>query len=536
MRADPLGLRVEGAADAAAVEDADGSRWSCSELYAAEERVAGRLAEAGLLPGDVVLGLVPRTPAGVAIVRGAVRAGCALALADPRWSQREVESFRALVGPRALLHVGQPRRGLEGLDRSSRREIELPERDPGRRERLAVTRFEGAERWTSDPGADERAGSRARPSETLIRTSGSGGTPRAVRLDPDNHRASARATTRRMKLVAEDRLAASLSFAHVGGVALIWRAAASGARLVTAGDRFEPTEWNRLIDTGRVTVASVVPVALRRLLDDRGERSPPPGFRGVLVGGAACPASLIERAFDAGFPVWSTYGLTEAASQVATAPPERVRRKPGGVGRPLSGTEVCPGPDGELLVRGPTVMRGYLEQAGRGRPAVTAESIAGRERLPATAESTAGRLTEDGWLHTGDAGYLDEDGDLWISGRLDNRILTGGETVGPQEIEACLVSHPAVREAAVVGLPDEEWGERVVAVVRLEPGCRVETAELDAFARENLSGGRRPRGWLVVRELPRTANGKLDRAATRQLAARDANAVDGGTSVRQPRR
>jgi O-succinylbenzoic acid--CoA ligase len=332
--------------------------------------------------------------------------------------------------------------------------------------------------------------------QAILWTSGTAGRPRGVALPFSALEASARASQDRLGLRPDDVWLASLSPAHVGGLALVVRTLLLGSRLVAVG-AFEVGAASALIDgRGRpegvaVTHVSVVPTQLLRLLDARGGSPPPASFRCALVGGAGAPAGLVARAQEHGWPIALTYGLTEAASQVATAPPALIRRKPGTVGKPLSGVEVRIAGDGEILVRGPTLASGY---------------VASGEAL----------LGEDGWLHTGDLGRLDADGDLWVSGRRVDRIVSGGVTVDAVEVEEALRAHPAVRDAGVVGLPDEEWGERVGAWV--EPAvldAPPPVADLDAFLRARLSAAKLPRVYRVSPGLPRNANGKLDRSAVR---------------------
>jgi len=239
-----------------------------------------------------------------------------------------------------------------------------------------------------------------------------------------------------------------------------------------------------------VTHASLVPTQLLRLLEARDDRPAPPTFRCALVGGAHAPPQLVARALDAGWPLALTYGMTEMTSQVATAPPDLVRRKPGAVGAPLEGVELRIAGDGEILVRGATLARGLM----------------GPTRA----------LTDDaGWYHTGDLGRLDEEGHLWVTGRCSDRIVSGGVTVDPREVEAVLRAHPAVVDVCVVGLPDAEWGEKVVAAVVPVEGA-FDLEDVDGWSRARLGAPRRPRRWLLVDALPLNANGKVDRGEVRR--------------------
>jgi O-succinylbenzoic acid--CoA ligase len=199
-----------------------------------------------------------------------------------------------------------------------------------------------------------------------------------------------------------------------------------------------------------------------------------------------------------------TYGLTEAASQVATMTPRDAMRKPGSVGKPLMFTQIRiadergatmpPHQVGEIVIRGPTVMRGYFQNA----------------------EATR-QVLQSGELHTADLGYMDDDGDLWLVQRRSDLIVTGGENVYPAEVERILRRHPAVEDVVVVGLPDAVWGQRVAAAVVLKPGQQISAAELDAHARTMLAGYKLPREICFVQRLPVLSNGKLDRATVREF-------------------
>jgi len=296
--------------------------------------------------------------------------------------------------------------------------------------------------------------------------------------------ASARASRERLGLAPSDRWLGSLSPAHVGGLALLTRAAALGSGVVLRG-AFRAETFLALAEEGAITHASLVPTMLHQVLAALGKGRAPPSLRCVLLGGAPAPEALLAEALAAGFPMALTYGLTEASSQVATAEPDLVLRKPGTVGAPLPGVEVSVAEEGELLVRGPTVAPGLADG--------------------------------DGWLRTGDLARMDGDGHLWIVGRASDRIISGGVKVDPAEVEAVLSGHPGVLEAAVVGLPDPEWGERVVAAVVSVHGRGPSEAELGEKVRAALSAAKWPRAWRFVEALPRNATGKVDREGVRAL-------------------
>jgi O-succinylbenzoic acid--CoA ligase len=216
----------------------------------------------------------------------------------------------------------------------------------------------------------------------------------------------------------------------------------------------------------------------------------------VLLGGGPAPRELLRRARSLGFPIATTYGLTETASQVATLPLALARRDGDAVGVPLfpselrivspDGVALPPGQPGEIAVRGPTLMKGYL-----GRPAETATAL------------------RNGWLHTGDVGVLDPAGFLRVLDRRSDLIVSGGENVYPAEVEAALREHPAVGDAGVAGEPDPRFGRRVAAWVVLRADARATAPELDAFCRARIAGYKIPRAFHFVAELPRGPSGKL---------------------------
>ena len=314
---------------------------------------------------------------------------------------------------------------------------------------------------------------------SIIYTSGTTGRPKGAILTYANHWWSAVASALNLGLLPDDRWLACLPMFHVGGLSILLRSVICGTTIVVH-DRFDAALANRAIGEHGVTIVSAVGAMLDRMLLERGERPYPRTLRCILLGGGPAPLPLLERAIRAGAPVVQTYGLTETASQVVTLAPEDAVTKLGSAGKPLMGSQVRIAADGEILVRGPTVSPGYLHQP-----------------------------PHDAWLHTGDLGYLDGDGYLYVLDRRDDLIISGGENIYPAEVEAVLVAHPAVREAGVIGLPDAEWGQTVGAVVALEPGSAATAAELIAFCRQRLAGYKVPRRIEFRQQLPRNAGGKL---------------------------
>jgi o-succinylbenzoate---CoA ligase len=298
----------------------------------------------------------------------------------------------------------------------------------------------------------------------------------------------------RLGEVVAGRWLACMPLFHVGGLSILTRSLRFGGP-VRLLPRFDAQEVSDQLDGGDVAGVSLVPTMLSRLLAWRGPRAAPPGLRALLLGGAAAAPELLARARAAGYPVCPTYGLTEACSQVATAAPPAAGSATVLPMRPLDGTQlrivrdgcdVAPGTPGEILVRGATVMQGYLHDR----------------------EATA-RTLRDGWLHTGDIGCLDGDGGLRVLDRRDDLIVCGGENVYPAEIEAVLLEHPLVADAGVAAVPDADLGARVVAWVVAAAGTALDVEALRSHCRRRLAGFKQPREFRCVEVLPRNAAGKL---------------------------
>jgi O-succinylbenzoic acid--CoA ligase len=297
---------------------------------------------------------------------------------------------------------------------------------------------------------------------TVIHTSGTTGEPRPVELTYANHAASAAASADALGVQADDRWLCPLPLHHVGGLNVLVRSAINRTTVVLH-ERFDPERVKAVLEAGEVTLASMVPTMLVRLREAGLRRAP--GLRAIALGGGPIPPGLLDWAAEAGIPVVPVYGMTETCSQVVAGSP----------GRALRGVQLRVAGDGEILIRG----------------AMVAARAAG----------------EDGWLHTGDLGRLDDAGLLHVEGRKKELIVTAGENVAPLEVEAALLSHPAVADAGVAGLADEVWGEAITAFVVLS--APVGADELLAWCRERLDAFKVPKAVRVVDELPRSANGKL---------------------------
>lgn len=329
-------------------------------------------------------------------------------------------------------------------------------------------------------------------------TSGTTGDPKGVRLTTTNLLTNAIGAAIRLGIDPRDRWLDCLPTHHMGGLAPITHTALYGTTLVTQST-FDVDTTPQTIAEYDVTGVSMVPTMLHRLL--AADWDPPPTLDTVLLGGAPAAQPLLDRALDHDIPVYPSYGLTETASQAATAPPDTVASDPDTVGRPLLVTEItivdddgrvcATGETGEIHVDGPTVTPAYLD------PDTTTEAV-----------------TDHG-LATGDLGSRDAAGNLTVHGRLDDRILTGGETVDPHTVIDTLESHDAIDTAAVVGVHDPEWGERVGALIVPADAASPTRDGLDAYCRAELANFERPRIVAFTDALPRTASGTIDRDAVR---------------------
>jgi o-succinylbenzoate---CoA ligase len=318
--------------------------------------------------------------------------------------------------------------------------------------------------------------------QSIVYTSGTTGRPKGAILTYGNHWSSAVASALNLGLLPNDTWLVCLPLFHVGGLSILLRSVICGMTSLVQ-PRFDAAEVNRAIDEHGVSIVSVVSTMLDRMLSLRDGRPYPSSLRCVLLGGGPAPLPLLERAAALGVPVVQTYGLTETASQLTTLAPEDALRKLGSAGKPLMGSQIRIGPDGEITLRGPSVSPGYLHAASS--------------------------VDDAGWLHTGDLGYLDGEGYLYVLDRRDDLIVSGGENVYPAEVEAALLAHPAVAEAGVVGIPDLEWGRSVAAFIVPLDGSLVTAEDLIAFCRQRLAAYKVPR-TIVFREcLPRNAAGKL---------------------------
>jgi O-succinylbenzoic acid--CoA ligase len=489
---DPLADRAAVTPEATALIDADrDERWSVADLDSAVERTAGRLAALGVRPGDRLGTLLPTRPAAVRVIHAAVRLGATLVPLGARLTPDELTVRLERADVTTL--VCDATTETAAVAATAADDVPVPVVSVDAADAKRVTALD------SHPPDSVAPHDWALDSTLLIPfTSGTTGAPKGVRLTLRNVLASAVASAFRLGLRRDETWHVALPLHHVGGLTPVFRMPLYGMTVVLRNS-FDAEAVAADFERYDVTATSLVPTTLSRLLDAT-DGDICPTLRTVLLGGAPATGTLLDRCVERSIPVFPTYGMTETASQIATATPAEAASHPGTVGRPLfwtdlsvrddEGTERPPGETGELVVSGPTVSPGYLD-----------------------AEATAAAFGDAG-LRTGDVGYR-EDGLFWIVGRTDDLIVTGGENVAPAEIADTLRDHPDVADAAVVGVPDAEWGERVAALVVPRDGADPAASTLDEHCRARLAGYKVPRTIHFADAIPRTDSGTVDREAVR---------------------
>jgi o-succinylbenzoate---CoA ligase len=329
-------------------------------------------------------------------------------------------------------------------------------------------------------GRHDRPGGVGAPGGTaaVVTTSGTTAAPKGVELTTAGLDAMGAGFAAAFGTPGADRWLVCLPLHHVAGLAILARARFSGAPvLVHPG--FDLDAVAAAPTAEGTTLVSVVPTMLHRLLE---ARAPIAGFRRIVTGGAPLPPALRERAHAAGAVVVDAYGLSETWGGILLD------------GIPIAGADVMLTDDADVLVRGPMVMRGYRLRA----------------------DDTAAAFTPEGWLRTGDVGRRTPAGAVEIVDRRRDLVISGGVNVSPRAVEEVLGTHPDIDDVAIVGAPDEEWGERVVACIALrDPDVDLTLTELRAFARERLAAPQLPRELIVVAEIPRTTGGKILRRELR---------------------
>ena len=474
----------------------EGSWHNSAELFERSRRIAGGLAALGVAPGERVVVSMANCPE-VSIVYQAVwRAGGVVTpatfLLPPEDLRHVIEDSEACAVITTSEFLDKVRESVAGLE--AVRHVICTDAADG--EVIALRSLEQAESAAIVARDDDDLAA-------LLYTGGTTGRAKGVMLSHANLYFSGRGVQRASHVAGVSRSLMTLPLSHSYGMLVTISGMHSPERPVTVLVRwFDPARCLELIAEHRLHTSAVVPSMIHLLLAQPLERHDLSSLRYLGCGAAPLApnaAQEIERRIP-GVTVRQGYGLTETAALISTNPAGH--EKPGSVGLPIpgvtvrivddSGLELPAGESGEICCRSPAVMRGYWKASE-----ATAEAI------------------RDGWLHTGDIGYLDEDGYLFIVDRKKDLIIRGGFNVYPRDVEDALLEHPAVAAAGVVGRPDERHGEEVVAFVSLHEPDAVSDDELIEWARQRIGGYRYPREVHILDAIPLTAVGKLDRKALR---------------------
>ena len=344
----------------------------------------------------------------------------------------------------------------------------------------------------------------------VLFTSGTTSQPKAVELSHNNLTSYVTGTVEFDSASVEDAALICVPPYHIAGVGTALSNLYAGRKMVYLTN-FDAQEWVRLVEAENITTATVVPTMLSRIVDAlEGGRARLPSLRNLAYGGSKVGIPLVRKAMDllphVGFV--NAYGLTETSSTIAVLTPEdhraayqaargggdpAVARRLGSVGRAVPGVEVQVRNDAGKVVASE----------------ITGELFVKGEQVSGRYAGVGSVLDTEGWFATRDIAMLDSEGYLFIGGRSDDTIIRGGENVAPAEIEDVLIEHPDVREVAVVGVDDPQWGQAIVAVVVASEGCIPDPAELRAYVRDQLRGSRTPDRVVFRDELPTSATGKI---------------------------
>ncbi|MHC5210529.1 MAG: AMP-binding protein [Planctomycetota bacterium] len=509
-------------------------RLTYAQLDARVDAIARGLIGLGIEAGEHVAVWAPNVPDWVPLEFALARIGAVLVTVNTALSRAEVAYVLQQSKAVAVLHTtlcgkNEASRALDGLFKTGdasvanvRRRVWLPllpDDEPPMAVApdgsvSAITTLEtvverGAD--VTDEALAEREGAcRAEQIVNIQYTSGTTGFPKGVMLSHRNIVGNAWTLANRMGLAPDDRLAMVVPLFHCFGCVVCVLGVASMGATLCAIPAFEPGQALRLVDEEHCTILHGVPTMFSAMLahEDAGKRNIRT-LRAGFAAGAPCPVPLMKQIGEVlhcpGIAV--TYGLTEASPGVSGSVPDaplEVRCETIGtplehvetrIVNPATGKDAHAGKPGELWVRGPNVMLGYHDDP----------------------EATAAAITPEGWLRTGDQCVLGKDGNLRITGRIKDIIIRGGENIAPAEIENVLREHEDILEAAVIGVPDEHFGEIIGAALILKEGATLDTASYEALLKDRIAPFKVPERWQVFDALPLTGSGKVQKFKLREL-------------------
>jgi long-chain acyl-CoA synthetase len=463
----------------------DDTELSYRALDGASAHIAGLLRDHGFEPGDRVGIMLPNVPYFPVAYYGVLRAGGIVVPMNVLLKKREVAFYLKDPGAKLLFAWHGFAQDAQAGAEQAGAECLLVE--PGEFEKQ-VGEVDPLTGWADTADGD---------TAVILYTSGTTGQPKGAELTHANLTRNAQASESLFSLGSDAVVLGALPLFHSFGQTCGMNATISGGGTLSLIPRFEPAKALEIIQRDKVNIFQGVPTMYGAMLhlDGRDEYDTS-SLKLCASGGSAMPVELL-RGFEEAFgcKVLEGYGLSESSPVASFNHPDR-ERKPGSIGTPIDGvemkvvdedgTEVAQGEVGEIVIRGHNVMKGYWN-----KPDATAETI------------------KDGWLHTGDMAHVDEDGYFFIVDRKKDMIIRGGYNIYPREIEEILYEHPAVREAAVLGVPHDEYGEEVGAAVALKDGEDVSESELRDYVKEQVAAYKYPRQIWFVDDLPKGPTGKI---------------------------
>lgn len=481
-----LAAQVEASRDRTAIIDGD-HQYTYGELWRDSGKAAALLRALGVRPGDRVALRLSNSWVFVVWVFGILRAGGIVVPTNHRLTDHEWSSVSGLVSPRFVVsELG----GDQGLG------CHVLEAD--------------AFRQMSDINGDSIDDGSTRGIGVLFLTSGTTSTPKAVALTHENLLTSAQTYCRLFGLTPSDSTMVMVPLCHVTGfVGQLLALIIAGGSVVLA-KRFAEQAFLDAMARHNVSHFFGVPTIYARLNAVLSERAQFPHWRIAACGGAPLPVTLARDLLTKlpSVSIFNTYGMTEVSSPATILPANEIVSRPASVGRPVpfarlrvvsseTGTDVGPGEVGELWIHGPMVTEGYWHD-----PTET------REKLT------------DGWIKSGDLARIDDDGFVYITGRLKDLVNRGGEKIAPAEVEQVLYEHPDIAEVSVVGIPHRVWGEELAALVVAKPERSPEANQVQTWARQHLASFKVPQCIVIGRDIPKNPNGKVDKNAVRAIITR----------------
>jgi long-chain acyl-CoA synthetase len=474
----------------------DGGHMTYAQVDALSDQLAAGLQEHGLRPGDAVGLQLPNLPQFLVAYFGILKAGAVVVPMNVLLKAPEVAFYLGDSNARAFITwAGVLHDAAKGAAEAGVTEVFVVGDAPDTQATMPFARL------LVTPATGERPFVAREPTGTavIIYTSGTTGRPKGAELTHFQLYMNADIPGRRFDVREDDVIITVLPLFHVFGLSSILNIAVRFGCTMSLLPRFDAGTVLAAIQQHRATIFEGVPTMFMALLQHpQLDQYDVASLRVAISGGAAIPAQVLDAFEDRfGVVILEGYGLSETAS-TTTFNRSATERRPYSVGKPIWGVELQvwdiegrplpPGRDnvGELVTRGFHVMKGYLNS-----PEATAEAFAG------------------GWLHTGDLGYVDDDGFVFIVDRKKELIIRGGYNVYPREVEEVLYSHPAIAEAAVVGIPDQQLGEEVKAFVALKPGQELMESQLIAYCKERIAAYKYPRAVEFRDELPKSATGKV---------------------------